>query len=239
MKNQIPAYFNWSGGKDSCLALHHVLQNNVFDVKFLVTTVNSDAQRVAMHGVRLELMQEQARQIGIPLIIIEYPTSADMQEYERAMSEGLKPLLEAGIRTAIFGDIFLEDLKEYRVNKLKEIGVEAVFPLWKRDTTELVNEFIDLNYKTVVVCVDKSKLGEDFIGKTITNQWIANLPQTVDPCGENGEFHTFAYDGPIFQHPVNFEVKEIVQRNYPSTVKDETEQKWEFLFADLTPAEER
>jgi len=229
----IPTYFNWSGGKDSCLALHHVLQDKIYDVQFLVTTVNSDAQRVAMHGVRLELMQEQARQIGIPLIIIEYPTSADMQEYERAMSEGLKPLLEGGIRTAIFGDIFLEDLKEYRVNKLKEIGVEAVFPLWKRDTTELVNEFIDLNYKTVVVCVDKSKLGEEFIGKTITKEWIAQLPESVDPCGENGEFHTFAFAGPIFSAPVEFEVKEIVQRNYPSTVKDEKEQKWEFLFADL------
>lgn len=229
----IPAYFNWSGGKDSCLALHHVLQEKIYDVQFLVTTVNSDAQRVAMHGVRLELMQEQARQIGIPLVIIQYATSADMQEYERAMSEGLKPLLEAGIRTTIFGDIFLEDLKEYRVNKLKEIGVEAVFPLWKRDTTELVNEFIDLDYKTVVVCVDKSKLGEEFIGKTITKEWIAKLPENVDPCGENGEFHTFAYDGPIFKAPVEFEVKEIVQRNYPSTVKDEAEQRWEFLFADL------
>lgn len=230
---KIPAYFNWSGGKDSTFALYKVLNEKQYDIRFLVTTVNSDAQRVAMHGVRLDLMQEQARQIGIPLIIIEYPTSANMDAYEAAMSKGLQPILEAGIKTAIFGDIFLEDLKEYRINKLNEIGVETVFPLWKEDTRKLVNEFVDLGFKTLVVCTDSSKLGEGFIGKTITKEWIASLPENVDPCGENGEFHTFVYDGPIFKAPVYFEIKEIVSRTYPSTVKDGNEQKWEFLFVDI------
>ena len=228
-----PSYFNWSGGKDSTFALYHVFEEQQYDVRFLVTTVNSDAQRVAMHGVRLELMQEQARQIGIPLIIIEYPTSANMEAYENAMNKGLQPILEAGINTAIFGDIFLEDLKEYRINKLKEIGVEAVFPLWKKDTKQLVHDFIDLGFKTLVVCTDLSKLGKEFIGKTITKEWIASLPENVDPCGENGEFHTFVYDGPLFSAPVQFEIKEIVSRTYPSTIKDDEEQKWEFLFVDL------
>ena len=229
----IPAYFNWSGGKDSTFALYRILQEKKYEVQFLVTTVNSDAQRVAMHGVRIELMQEQAKQIGIPLIIIEYPTSADMDAYENAMSKGLQPILDKGIKTAIFGDIFLEDLKEYRINKLKEIGVEAVFPLWKENTADLVNRFVELGFKTLVVCVDSSKLGEEFIGKTITNEWINSLPEDVDPCGENGEFHTFVYDGPIFKKPVHFEIKEIVSRRYPSTTKDKNEQKWEFLFVDL------
>ncbi len=230
-----PAYFNWSGGKDSTLALHKILEEGKYDVKYLLTTANQDHQRVAMHGVRLELMQQQAESLGIPLMIIEYSSSATMEEYENAMSKGIQPILDAGIRTAIFGDIFLEDLKEYRIKKLQEIGVEAVFPLWKRDTTELIQEFIDLGYKTILVCTDNSKLDDSFIGKTIDKELIARLPENVDPCGENGEFHTFAYAGPIFKNEVKFEIGEVVERKYDGKTTEGEEKNWGFLFVDLLP----
>lgn len=230
---KIPAYFNWSGGKDSTLALHKILEGNEYDVKYLLTTANQDHQRVAMHGVRLELMQQQAQSLGIPLMIIEYSSSATMEEYENAMSKGIQPILDEGIRAAVFGDIFLEDLKEYRISKLKEIGVEAVFPLWGRDTSELISEFIDLGYKTVIVCTDNSKLDHSFIGETITKGLIDRLPENVDPCGENGEFHTFAFDGPIFEKPVQFEIGEIVERKYEGKTADLEEKNWGFLFVDL------
>lgn len=230
---KIPAYFNWSGGKDSTLALHKILEENKYDIKYLLTTANQDHQRVAMHGVRLELMQQQAKSLGIPLLIIEYSSSATMEEYENAMSKGIQPILDEGIRTAVFGDIFLEDLKEYRINKLKGIGVEAIFPLWGSDTSELINEFIDLGYKTVIVCTDNSKLDNSFIGETITKELIGRLPENVDPCGENGEFHTFAYAGPIFKEAVQFKIGETVERKYEGKTTDLEEKNWGFLFIDL------
>ncbi len=230
---KIPAYFNWSGGKDSTLALHKILEENKYDIKYLLTTANQDHQRVAMHGVRLELMQQQAKSLGIPLMIIEYSSSATMEEYENAMSRGIQPILDEGIGTAVFGDIFLEDLKEYRINKLKGIGVEAIFPLWGRDTTELINEFIDLGYKTIIVCTDNSKLDNSFIGETITKKLIDRLPKNVDPCGENGEFHTFAYAGPIFKETVQFKIGETVERKYEGKSADLEEKNWGFLFIDL------
>jgi len=232
---KIPTYFNWSGGKDSTLALHKILEEGKYDVKYLLTTANLDHHRVAMHGVRLELMQQQAESLGIPLIIIEYSSSATMEEYENAMSKGIQPILDEGIRTAVFGDIFLEDLKEYRIKKLQEIGVEAVFPLWKRNTTELIQEFIDLGYKTIMVCTDNSKLDNSFIGKTIDKELVTHLPENVDPCGENGEFHTFAYDGPIFSKEVKFEIGEVVERKYEGKTSDGEEKNWGFLFVDLIP----
>ena len=230
---KIPAYFNWSGGKDSTLALHKILEEGKYDVKYLLTTANQDHKRVAMHGIRLELMQRQAESLGIPLIVIEYSSSATMEEYENAMSKGIQPILDEGIRVAVFGDIFLEDLKEYRIKKLQEIGVEAVFPLWKRDTKELIKEFIDLGYKTIVVCTDNSKLDNTFIGKTIDHKLIVRLPGNVDPCGENGEFHTFAYAGPIFKNDVKFQIGETVERKYEGKTSDGEEKNWGFLFVDL------
>ena len=232
---KIPSYFNWSGGKDSTLALHKILEEGKYDVKYLLTTANQDHHRVAMHGVRLELMQEQANSLGIPLVIIKYSSSATMEEYENAMSKGIQPILGEGIRTAIFGDIFLEDLKEYRVKKLLEIGVEAVFPLWKINTSELINEFVELGYKTILVCTDNSKLDGSFVGKTIDKALVQKLPESVDPCGENGEFHTFVYDGPIFKKKVEFTIGEVVERHYQGKTSEKEEKDWGFLFVDLLP----
>lgn len=236
----IPAYFNWSGGKDSSLALYLLLQEKQFDIRALVTTVNSDHQRISMHGVRRELLHEQARQIGIPVHEILVPDSPDMSVYEAAMNTGLQPLLDSGIRHCVFGDIFLEDLRQYRETKLNEIGVTGIFPLWKCTTRELVETFIDLGFKTVVVCTQANKLDASFVGRTIDRAFLDDLPEDVDPCGENGEFHTFVYDGPIFQQPVRFETGEKVFRTYGKSANDDVcgdgkTPDWGFHYIDLIP----
>ncbi len=217
----IPAYFNWSGGKDSSLALYHILKEKQYAIQFLVTTVNAEHQRISMHGVRRELLHEQGLQLGIPIIEILLPDSPTMESYEEALNLGLKPILDRGIKHCIFGDIFLEDLRAYRENKLQEIGVTGVFPLWKRDTQELVTEFIDLGFKTVVVCTQADQLDDTFVGRTIDQSFLADLPTTVDPCGENGEFHTFVYAGPIFKNEIAFELGEKVFRTYTISDNDD------------------
>ena len=210
------AYFNWSGGKDSSLALHYLLQSGEYDIQQLVTTVNSVQGRISMHGVRRELLQLQAESIGIPVHAILLPDSPSMSEYEQEMERQMQPLIDAGLHYSIFGDIFLEDLRKYREDKLKEKGLTAVFPLWKRDTGELVETFIDLGFKTVIVCVQAEKLDASFAGRTIDRKFLEDLPADVDPCGENGEFHTFVYDGPIFSKPVEFNLGERIFKTYDS-----------------------
>ena len=220
MGRLIPAYFNWSGGKDSTLALYKVLQNQQFDIRYLLTTFNAEADRISMHGVRSELLHAQAESIGIPAKKVHLPTSSDMQAYEAVMSKAIHELQSEGISDCIFGDIFLEDLRKYREDKLKEVHISAHFPLWKLDTKELVKEFIDLGFKTIVVCVDSSKLDKSFAGRVIDHQFMADLPENVDPCGENGEFHTFVFDGPIFQTPIPFQMGEQVLKTYTAQNKE-------------------
>lgn len=214
MGNRKSCIFNWSGGKDSTLALHHILQNQDFDIRYLLTTVNDAYNRVSMHGVRESLLIAQAESLGIPLHQVRLPESPDMAAYEKQMNEHLTALIAKGISHAVFGDIFLEDLKVYRENKLEEIGLLAEFPLWKRDTSEVLNEFIALGYKTIVVCA-KDGL-EDFCGRVIDASFIEDLPEGIDPCGENGEFHTFAFEGPIFKKPIDFKLGEKIFKTYPA-----------------------
>jgi uncharacterized protein (TIGR00290 family) len=237
----IPAYFNWSGGKDSSLALYELLQQQTYDIKALVTTVNAGHQRISMHGVRRELLHEQARLIGIPVHEILLPDSPNMSDYETAMLQGLQPLLDSGIRHCVFGDIFLEDLRRYREEQLKQIGVTAVFPLWKRSTRELAETFIDLGFKTVIVCTQADKLDASFTGRIFDRSFLNDLPENVDPCGENGEFHTFVYDGPIFREPVTFSPGEKVFRTYETNSDEEdvcgttVQKSYGFHYIDLLP----
>nr|WP_294861338.1 diphthine--ammonia ligase [uncultured Fluviicola sp.] len=235
MGRLIPAYFNWSGGKDSTLALYRFLQNPTFDIRYLLTTLNKEADRISMHGVRRELLLAQAESLGIPAKAVELPSSSDMQAYETVMNTAIQELKAEEIRDCVFGDIFLEDLRTYREQKLEEVSISAHFPLWKEDTSKLVNEFIDLGFKTVVVCVDSSKLGEEFVGRVIDRQFLADLPQNVDPCGENGEFHTFVFDGPIFSKPVEFQLGEKVLKTYESKNQDGEPISYGFWFQDLIP----
>ncbi|MNY28288.1 ATP-binding region [compost metagenome] len=188
-----------------------------------------------MHGVRRELLISQAESIGIPVKMVHLPSGSDMQGYENAMNQAIRELKSEGISDCIFGDIFLEDLRTYREQKLKEAGISAHFPLWKRETDELIREFVDLGFKTVVVCTDSSKLNDTFAGRIIDRNFIADLPENVDPCGENGEFHTFVFDGPVFKTPVSFELGEKVHKTYPATNARNEAIEYRFCFQDLIP----
>ncbi len=239
------ALFNWSSGKDSALALYKILQNPEFKIEYLLTSVNQQFKRISMHGVRVELLQQQAESIGITLEIMEIPEMPTMEVYESVMQQTLEKLKNKGISHSVFGDIFLEDLRQYREDKLATMGFEGVFPIWRIPTKELIQEFISLGFQTVVVCVNERYLDKSFVGKIINQQFIDDLPENVDVCGENGEFHTFCFDGPIFQKPIDFELGEIVYRKYekPKTdssntacdADDSTAYDYGFWYCDLIP----
>ncbi len=239
----IKSIFNWSGGKDSSLALYKILQSNTHEVQTLVTTLSEEFDRISMHGVRSQLLKSQAEAIGIPLTEIRLPEMPSMSSYDNIMKEVMGNFKQEGITTSIFGDIFLEDLKIYREKQLATVGMKAHFPLWKGDTTDLLNEFIDLGFKTILVCVNADLLPEEFAGRVIDKDFIKDLPTGVDPCGENGEFHTFVFDGPIFKKPVEFELGELVFKAYkaPKDPDDNCFKKEDapklsgFYFRDLIP----
>jgi len=236
------AYINWSGGKDSSLALYHTLNNKNYSVEKLLTNVSGEYQRISMHGVREGLLERQATAIGIPLQKLVLTDQPSMIEYEEHMMRTMNQLQQERFTHSVFGDIFLEDLKIYRESQLTKVGMTAVFPLWKRNTTELIHEFIDLGFKTIVVCVNEKYLDKSFCGRIIDEDFIRDLPENVDVCGENGEFHTFVFDGPIFNNPIAFAKGEIIYRKYaapkqqsdncfqPAVVED-----YGFYFCDLLP----
>jgi uncharacterized protein (TIGR00290 family) len=204
--------FNWSGGKDSALALYYCLQNPELDIRYLVTTINDAVDRISMHGVRVELLIKQADSIGIPLYQVRLPEMPGMKEYDAVMRGTMDHFREEGITHSIFGDIFLEDLKNYRDARLAEAGMTGIYPLWKRDTTELINEFLDLGFETVIACAQERL--ERIVGKEISPELITSLPDDVDVCGENGEFHTFAFKGPIFKKEISWRLGEKVFKEY-------------------------
>lgn len=216
------AIFNWSSGKDSALALYKVLQNSEFEIACLLTSVNQQLQRISMHGVRVELLEQQAKSLGLPLEIMQIPEIPTMEAYENVMNETLTKLKNQGVTHSIFGDILLEDLRKYREDQLAKIDFEAIFPLWQIPTTDLIQEFIGLGFKTIVVCVNERFLDKSFVGRIIDQDFINDLPENVDLCGENGEFHTFTFDGPIFSKPIDFEIGEIVYRKYEKPKKEES-----------------
>lgn len=226
----IKTYFNWSTGKDSALALYYLLQDKNYSVDCLFTSVNAHYDRVSMHGLRKELLQQQIDAIGIPGKTVQLPEQPTNAEYESLMKRKMEELLSEGYQCAAFGDIFLEDLKTYRENQLHPFGIQTVFPLWKKDTKELLTEFISLGFKAITVCVDGTKLDKSFAGRIIDHDFISDLPDTVDICGENGEFHTFCFDGPYFKHPVAFTKGETILREY-----DTNGFKSQFWFCDLLP----
>lgn len=238
--DKLKCIFNWSGGKDSSLALYHCLQNPDLDIRYLVTTINDDVNRVSMHGVRYQLLQQQAQEIGLQLYEIRLPEMADMQTYDETMRQHLNKFKSEGITHSIFGDIFLEDLRKYREDRLAEVGLKALFPLWNRDTKELVDEFLHLGFKTVIACTQE-KYG-DLVGEVFSQNLINNFPKEMDVCGENGEFHTFAFDGPIFKNPIKYQLGEKVYKklaapkavdNTCGDVKDSKPKNLGFWYIDL------
>jgi uncharacterized protein (TIGR00290 family) len=231
-------YFNWSGGKDSSLALYKVLAEKKLSIKYLLTSVNEAHQRISMHGVRIDLLKEQAKSIGIPLKVLSLPESPDMETYESKMSQIIAEMKTEGIQNTIFGDIFLEDLRKYREDKLKPLGLNVEFPLWKISTREIMDQFIQLGFKAKVVCVNEKFLDKSFCGRELDESFIQDLPADVDICGENGEYHSFVYDGPIFNHPIAIEKGEIVYRTYPKPKTNSTsvcsnDKDFGFYFCDL------
>ena len=216
--------FCWSGGKDSAIALYYLKKSKNFKILSLLTTVTEDYARVSMHGIRKELLQSQANSLELPLSQVLISKNRSNQEYESKMRDVLTKYQNKGISSVAFGDIFLEDLRKYREDKLSEIGMKAIFPLWKMDTKEVANSFIDLGFKAVTSCVDSKVLGKEFVGKDFDKEFLSKLPSNVDPCGENGEFHSFVYDGPIFKERIPYKLGEIVLRNE------------HFYYCDLIPS---
>lgn len=210
------AVLNWSGGKDCSFSLHKILQSNEFKVSTLLTTVSGKYQRISMHGVRERLLDRQAESIGLPLHKVFMPDEPSMEVYNSLMQETMTELAKQDVSISIFGDIFLEDLRQYRENQLKKVGFDAVFPIWKIPTAKLAETFIDAGFKAVLVCVDERYLDKTFTGLEFDRALLRNLPSNVDPCGENGEFHTFVYNGPIFRQPVTHKKGKIVHRTYKS-----------------------
>lgn len=228
----IQSFFNWSGGKDSSYTLYKVLQEGNYEVKALLTNISEEYERISMHGVRKELLIAQAQQLNIPLHTLALPKGIDMEAYGKLVNDKIADFKQAGIDTAIFGDIFLEDLRKYREDQLAKVGIQAAFPIWKKDTRELVEEFIELGFKAYVVCCNARLMGDEFVGCLIDEDFLANLPQEVDPCGENGEFHSYVFDGPIFQEEISVKVGEKILRSYK---KDDEETNWdsEYWYCDL------
>ncbi|WP_415329168.1 diphthine--ammonia ligase [Chryseobacterium sp. MMS23-Vi53] len=224
------AIFNWSSGKDSAFALYKTLKQNQFEITSLLTSVNKEFQRISMHGVHVSLLEKQAESLGFPLIKMEIPKEPSMEEYSEIMSKTMNEIKSHGVTHSIFGDIFLEDLRKYREDQLHSIGMEGVFPLWKINTTELIYEFLDLGFKTIVTCVNETYLDKSFAGRIIDKNFIKDLPENVDPCGENGEFHTFTFDGPIFKNPIDFKVGETVKKTYPKPKSNDNEENGEYVF---------
>lgn len=233
--------FNWSSGKDSALALYTLLQDTNFEIVCLLTSISKQYDRISMHGVRRTLLEQQVENIGLPLVKMEIPEMPSMEIYENVMQETLTALKAKGITHSAFGDIFLEDLREYREQKLAEMDLKGVFPLWKRDTATLIREFIGLGFKTVVTCVDGRLLDQSFAGRIIDEDFLRELPENIDPCGENGEFHTFTFDGPLFKKPVAFQKGEVVFRKYEAPKNDDScfttpqETEYGFWYCDLLP----
>ena len=214
------AFMNWSGGKDSTFTLWRVLRGKEFDVNCLLTTLSDEYKRISMHGVREELLDMQADALGIPLRKVFLPEMPSMEIYEEKMNEAVAGFKTEGIEYSIFGDIFLEDLKKYREDKFEGTGISPVFPIWKIDTGKLVRDFINAGFKAVVVCVNDKYLDESFTGRTIDENFLNDLPGNVDPCGENGEYHSFVFGGPIYKNEIKYEIGEKVYRNYKPVSSD-------------------
>jgi uncharacterized protein (TIGR00290 family) len=218
----IPTWVSWSSGKDSTLALQVARADPLLDVTGLLVTVNADADRVAMHAVRRELVEAQARRLGLPLHVVPLPHPCTNEEYEARMAAALQGAADKGVQRMVFGDLFLTDVRAYREQALAGSGVAPVFPLWHRETTALSSAMLDAGMRAVLTCVDPARVPAELVGRPYDEQLLADLPDGADPCGENGEFHTFVWDGPGFSSPVDIELGEVVERDG-------------FVFCDVRP----
>ncbi|MCK5781384.1 MAG: diphthine--ammonia ligase [Flavobacteriales bacterium] len=223
------AIYNWSGGKDSSFALWEVLEEGNIDIQYLLTSLSSEHKRISMHGVPEYLLEQQAENIGLPLRKVFIKEDSSLEEYNKTMTKEMNYAKSKGIDSSIFGDIFLEDLRKYREEQLKSVGLKGIFPIWKRDTLELVREFVDAGFKAVIVSANARLLDKSFCGRVIDHDLIDSLPFGVDPCGENGEFHSFVFDGPIFSNPIKVNIGETIMKKYKVSEGIDSE----FWYCDL------
>lgn len=214
---------SWSSGKDSAWALHTLRQKPEIDLAGLFCTVNQAFDRVAMHGVRVELLQRQAESMGLPLEIIEIPYPCSNTDYEAIMGQFVERAKRDGVEKFAFGDLYLEDVRNYRIDKLKGTGIEPIFPIWGIPTDALSRDMISSGLRTVITCINPEQIPAEFVGREFDQAFLDALPEHVDPCGENGEFHSFVFDGPMFQQAIEITVGDIVHRD-------------KFVFADVLPA---
>lgn len=205
--------FTWSGGKDSAMALYELQKVYNYKIVALLTTITDGYDRISMHGIRNTLLEQQIESLGFPLEKIHISKNSSNGEYEAKMKNALLRYQGQGISLVAFGDIFLEDLRRYREENLSKIGLKGIFPLWMRNTAELARTFIDLGFKAVITCIDSKCLDKSFTGRVFDKQFLSELPLNVDPCGENGEFHSFVYGGPIFKSEIPYEKGEVVLRD--------------------------
>lgn len=216
------AWVSWSTGKDSAWALHVVRQRGELEVVALLTTVNATHARVAMHAVRETLLAAQAEAVGLPLVSVPLPLPCPNAVYEEAMAEAMRQAHAAGVTHIVFGDLFLEDIRKYREEHLAACGMTPIFPIWGRDTKTLARTMVDAGVRAYLTCIDPKRLDRSFAGRVFDAKLLAKLPPDVDPCAENGEFHTFAFAGPMFRAPIRVERGDVVERDG-------------FVFADLVP----
>jgi uncharacterized protein (TIGR00290 family) len=217
-----PVVFGWSGGKDSALALQEVLRSGLYEVVALLTTCTEGFRRISMHGVRCSLLKSQASELGIPLRKVFIEKGSSNADYEVRMRGALMEYQKAGVSKVVFGDLFLEEIRAYRNRMLAEIQMTALYPIWGRNTKTLARQFIQSGFQAVLVCIDPRHLDESFAGRLYDDALLNDLPSAVDPCGENGEFHTFVFDGPLFRKPIKYRAGPVVSRD-------------QFIFADLLP----
>jgi uncharacterized protein (TIGR00290 family) len=218
------AILAWSSGKDSAYALHVARCEGTFDIVGLLTTVTDAFARVSMHGVREDILDLQAQRAGLPVVKVRIPAPCPNEIYESAMAAALEPLRDDGVSHVIFGDLFLADLRQWREERLAEIGLIGVFPLWQRDTHDLAREMLADGLEARIICLDPSKLDPNFSGRAFDEDFLKDLPDGIDPCGENGEFHTLTTGGPMFTSPIATKPGEVVEREG-------------FIFADVSLAD--
>ena len=209
----VPAWMSWSSGKDSTLALAVAREDLGINVAALLTTVNESADRVVMHAVRRSLLQAQAERLGLPLVAIDLPSPCPDDVYARRMEAAVEKAQADGIDEMIFGDLYLEDVRAYRVTMLADTAIAPIFPLWQRPTRALAQEMCDRGVRAIVTCVDPRVLDREFAGRAFDESFLADLPDHIDPCGENGEFHTFVWDGPGFSRPLDVVTGDVVERD--------------------------
>ncbi len=214
----------WSGGKDSAISLYEIQKNGKYEILTLLTTITDDYDRVSLHGVPRTLVEQQAHSLGLPIQEVFIPKACSNEEYDSKMGEVLTKFKQDGIAQVVFGDVFLEWVKKYREDNLAKLGMKGIFPLWGRDTAELTRSFIALGFQAIITCINSKVLDKRFAGRRLDEHFLAELPPNVDPCGENGEFHSFVFDGPIFKERIAYTLGESVLRN-------------SFYFCELLPKE--